>query len=189
MKLSLVKIDFPVWLEYFADWEEPCISDDEKMRLVVNLAIENVKRATGGPFGAAIFAAGTGKILSIGINQVMRLNNSCLHAETTAIMAAQAELKSHNLNSSSETKYELFTSCEPCAMCLGAILWSGVSRIVCAAAKEDASAVGFDEGPVYESSYDYLQSKGIEVKRGLMRGEAVKAFDLYRETGGVIYNR
>jgi tRNA(Arg) A34 adenosine deaminase TadA len=189
MNLPAVKIDFPVWVASFTDWEKPRVSDDERMRLAVDLAIENVKQATGGPFGAAIFSAETGEVLAIGINQVVRLNNSCLHAETTAIMAAQAALKSHNLNFSPQTKYELFTSCEPCAMCLGAILWSGASRIVCAATKEDASAVGFDEGPVYESSYEYLQSRGIEVKRNLMRDEAVKAFDLYRETGGVIYNR
>jgi tRNA(Arg) A34 adenosine deaminase TadA len=73
-------------------------------------------------------------------------------------------------------------------MCLGAVLWSGVSRVICAATKEDASRIGFDEGPVYESSYEYLRERGIEVVRGLMREEAVKAFDLYKEKGGVIYN-
>ena len=73
-------------------------------------------------------------------------------------------------------------------MCLGAILWSGLSRVVCAAMKDDASSIGFDEGPVYESSYEYLRDRGIEVTRGLMREEAVKAFDLYKEKGGVIYN-
>ncbi len=74
-------------------------------------------------------------------------------------------------------------------MCLGAILWSGVGRVVCGATKDDASRIGFDEGPVYESSYNYLIDRGIEIKRGLMREEAVKAFDLYKEKGGVIYNR
>jgi tRNA(Arg) A34 adenosine deaminase TadA len=74
-------------------------------------------------------------------------------------------------------------------MCLGATLWSGVSRIVCAATKTDAATIGFDEGPVYESSYQYLEERGIAVKRGLLRDAAVKAFDLYSETGGVIYNR
>jgi hypothetical protein len=54
--------------------------------------------------------------------------------------------------------------------------------------KDDASRIGFDEGPVYESSYEYLRDRGIEVKRGVMREEAVKAFDLYKERGGIIYN-
>ena len=74
-------------------------------------------------------------------------------------------------------------------MCLGATLWSGVNRLVCAANKDDASQIGFDEGPVYESSYEYLEARGISVKRGFLRDEAIKAFDLYRKTGGVIYNR
>lgn len=187
--MPAIKIDFPVWVETFVEWEKSYATDEDKMSLAVNLAVENVRRSTGGPFGAAIFDSVTGKILSVGLNQVVRLNNSNLHAETTAIMMAQARLESFTLNSSDRVKYELFTSCEPCCMCLGATLWSGVSRIVCAATKQDAAEIGFDEGPVYESSYRYLEERGIRVKRGLMRREAVKAFDLYRETGGVIYNR
>jgi tRNA(Arg) A34 adenosine deaminase TadA len=189
VKLPAIKIDFPAWVETFVDWEKQYVTDEDKMSLAVNLAIENVRQSTGGPFGAAIFDSDLGEILSVGLNQVVRLNNSNLHAETMAIMIAQARLKSFTLNSNGAVKYELFTSCEPCCMCLGATLWSGVSRIVCAATKTDAATIGFDEGPVYESSYQYLEERGIAVKRGLLRDAAVKAFDLYSETGGVIYNR
>jgi tRNA(Arg) A34 adenosine deaminase TadA len=169
-------------------WDKEYASDEGKMSLAIKLATENVLQSTGGPFGAAIFDSQTGKIIAIGMNQVLRLNNSCLHAEVTAIMMAQAALNSYSLNSPGAPQYELFTSCEPCCMCLGAILWSGLSRVVCAATKDDASRIGFDEGPVYESSYEYLRDRGIEVKRGVMREEAVKAFDLYKERGGIIYN-
>ncbi len=189
MKMPVIKIDFPSWVESFVDWERQYVSDEEKISLAINLAVENVLQSTGGPFGAAIFDSHTGKIFSIGMNQVLRSNNSCLHAEVTAIMMAQATLKSYSLNSPGMPRYEMFTSCEPCCMCLGAILWSGLSRVVCAATKDDASCIGFDEGPVYESSYEYVRSRGIEIKRGLMNKEAVKAFDLYIEKGGVIYNR
>lgn len=189
MKNSQLIIELPAWIETFVDWEKLYSSDEEKMSLAINLALENVARETGGPFGAAIFDSDSGKILSVGLNQVVRLNNSCLHAEVTAIMTAQSKLNVFSLNIANASRYELFTSCEPCCMCLGATLWSGVSRIVCAAAKDDATKVGFDEGPVYESSYEYLEAKGIDVTRNLLREEAVKAFDLYRKTGGIIYNR
>lgn len=188
MKIPVINIDFPAWLESFAERDRRFASDEEKMSVAINLAVENVSRGTGGPFGAAIFDSRTGEILSLGMNQVVRLNNSCLHAEVTAIMSAQATLNSYNLSDKEESPYELFTSCEPCCMCLGAILWSGVKRLVCAATKEDASRIGFDEGPVYESSYEYLQERGIEVKRYLLRAEAVKAFELYKTQGGLIYN-
>jgi len=187
--MPLIKIDLPSWVEPLVEWDKQYVSDEEKILLTIRLAVENVLQSTGGPFGAAIFDSRSGKILSTGINQVLRLNNSCLHAEVTAIMLAQAALGSHSLNSTDMPPYELFTSCEPCCMCLGAVLWSGVSRVVCAATKDDAAGIGFDEGPVYESSYEYLRNRGVEVKRGGMREEAVKAFDLYKERGGVIYNR
>lgn len=189
MKIPLIKIDLPEWIENFIDWDKQYAADADKMIVAINLSRENVVRKTGGPFGAAIFESATGKIVSVGVNQVVRLNNSCLHAETTAIMIAENKINSYSLGSTGATDYELFTSCEPCCMCLGATLWSGVRRIVCAATKDDASRIGFDEGPVYESSYHYLKERGIAVKRNLLRDEAVKAFDLYRESGGVIYNR
>ncbi len=188
MKMPVIKIDLPAWTASFVDWDKQYVSDEEKMSLAIKLAMENVRQSTGGPFGGAIFDAQSGRILSVGMNQVMRLNNSCLHAEVSAIMMAQAALKSYSLSSPGMPRYELFTSCEPCCMCLGAVLWSGLSRVVCAATKDDASSIGFDEGPVYESSYEYLRDRGIEVKRELMREKAVKAFDLYKEKGGFIYN-
>ena len=186
--MPVIKIDLPSWSASFVDEDKQYASDEEKMSLAIMLAMENVRQSTGGPFGGAIFDAQSGRIISVGMNQVLRLGNSCLHAEVTAIMMAQSALRSHSLSSPGMPGYELFTSCEPCCMCLGAILWSGLSRVICAATKDDASSIGFDEGPVYESSYEYLRDKGIEVKRGLLREEAVKAFDLYKEKGGVIYN-
>ena len=188
MNLPVIEITLPGWMKNFVEWDKRFISDEEKMSLAIDLAVENVRQATGGPFGAAIFDSETGKLISVGINQVTRLNNSTLHAEITAITMAQKVLGNYNLSFDSKGKYELFTSCEPCCMCLGAVLWSGARRLVCGASKDDASRIGFDEGPVYESSYDYLAARGIKVKRNCLREKAVKAFDLYVESGGVIYN-
>jgi tRNA(Arg) A34 adenosine deaminase TadA len=187
MNCRKIEIELPVWVEDFVDWNKSFLSDAEKMSLTIALAEENVRRKTGGPFGAAIFQINSGKIVSAGINQVVRLKNSCLHAEITAIMLAQAKLETFTLNQ--KTKYELFASCEPCAMCLGAILWSGASRLVCAATKQDALKIGFDEGPVYESSYKYLQTRGIEIIRNFLSEKAIEVFNLYKKSGGVIYNR
>jgi tRNA(Arg) A34 adenosine deaminase TadA len=73
-------------------------------------------------------------------------------------------------------------------MCLGAVLWSGVNRLVCAGVAADARAIGFDEGPVFAESYQYLQNAGIEVVRGFMQPQAKAVLDLYASSGGRIYN-
>jgi tRNA(Arg) A34 adenosine deaminase TadA len=119
---------------------------------------------------------------------VTRLGNSVLHAETLAIMLAQARLGTYALGSAPEESYALVTSCEPCAMCLGAALWSGVRALVSGAAREDATALGFDEGPVFAESWRYLEQRGIRTTRGVLREEAVAVLELYRATGGAIYN-
>ncbi|MGH7507571.1 MAG: nucleoside deaminase, partial [Longimicrobiales bacterium] len=85
--------------------------------------------------------------------------------------------------------HELHTSCEPCAMCLGATLWSGVRGVVSAATRDDAHGVDFDEGPVFAASYEYLRARGITFRREVLREEGRAVLRLYREgSGGVIYN-
>jgi tRNA(Arg) A34 adenosine deaminase TadA len=86
------------------------------------------------------------------------------------------------------TARELHTSCAPCAMCLGAVHWSGVERLVCGATREDAEALGFDEGPVFEQSYRYLEQHGVGVEHGVRRAEAATVLRDYPPRGGVIYN-
>ncbi|NLG19273.1 MAG: nucleoside deaminase, partial [Fibrobacter sp.] len=83
---------------------------------------------------------------------------------------------------------ELFTSTAPCAMCLGAIPWSGVKRVVCGAADEDARAIGFDEGAKVDNWTEELQKRGIKVVTGFMRAEASAVLKNYKKAGGTIYN-
>lgn len=159
------------------------------MRLAIALALENVSRGTGGPFGAAVFERASGVLLAVGVNRVLSLGSSLLHAEAVALMMGQQRIGSHTLRGDGGPDYELVSSCDPCAMCLGAVLGSGVSCVVSGADREDAEAAGFDEGPVFPESHRYLEARGIEIIRGVLRPDASAVLRHYREQGGLIYNR
>ncbi|HET6573556.1 MAG TPA: nucleoside deaminase, partial [Fimbriiglobus sp.] len=165
----------PDWLAELAPPDLVIADPADRVRLAIRLALENVERGTGGPFGAAVFEAATGRLVAAGVNRVVPLGNSALHAEVVALMFAEARVGSYSL---SVSEHELVASCEPCAMCLGATLWSGVRRLAFAAARDEALAAGFDEGPVFPESYAYLARAGVEVVRGLCREEGAKPFEL-----------
>ena len=188
MHLPEIRVSNPDWLPPFVDWERRYATDEERMRLVVALARENVLRDTGGPFAAGVFESASGRLVAAGVNSVVRLGNSTLHGEMVAFMMAQARVGAYSLGIEGLPRHELVTSCEPCAMCLGATLWSGVRRLVCGATREDAGRLAFDEGPVFAESYEYLERRGIEIIRGVCRGEALAVLELYRSRGGRIYN-
>jgi tRNA(Arg) A34 adenosine deaminase TadA len=185
---AAVSITWPEWIHETITFGTRYGTDHDRMRLAIELARQNVVRGTGGPFGAAIFERSTGALLSVGVNSVVRLNNSALHAEMLAIMMAEHRLGSYTLAGSSSESYELVSSCDPCAMCLGAVLWSGVRRMVTGADRDDATALSFEEGPVFPQSYVYLQERGVEITRSVLRQEAAAVLELYRRQGGQIYN-
>ncbi|MDY0213288.1 MAG: nucleoside deaminase [Desulfuromonadaceae bacterium] len=162
-------------------------TDTDKMNWVLKLAHRNIADG-GGPFAAAIFALDTGKLVAPGVNRVVALNCSVLHAEMLAIMLAQQRLDNYSLNPESGPGYELVTSTEPCAMCLGAIPWAGLKRLVCGARDQDARAVGFDEGDKPEHWVNSLERRGIKVTRDICRTEAAKLLQEYSRTNGEIYN-
>ncbi len=182
-----VTLELPGWVRDFVAWDRPYVGDDERMRLVVALSAENVRRGTGGPFAAAIFDAG-GRVVGVGVNLVERLGSAAAHAEVLAIMLAQRRAGSYTLRAPGLPRMELVSSCAPCAMCLGAVLWSGVRRLVFGALRDDALAIGFEEGPVFPESIAYLRERGIEVVPGLLREEAQAVLQEYARTGGRIYN-
>jgi tRNA(Arg) A34 adenosine deaminase TadA len=119
----------------------PDFVEETYLRRAIALAGENVA-AGGGPFGAVIVRAGT--ILAEGVNRVTALCDPTAHAEVTAIRAAGQALRTHDLSGCA-----IYTSCEPCPMCLGAILWARLDRIVFAATQSDAAAAGFDDSTFY----------------------------------------
>ncbi len=183
-----VVVDAPAWLPAAVPWDQPLATDGERMALAIELSRLNVVRGTGGPFGAVVVERRSGLVVGAGVNSVVRLNNAALHAEVTALMFAQSRLGTFSLGAEGLPAHELVSSCEPCAMCLGATLWSGVTRLVFGASRDDAIALAFDEGPVFPESYAYLESRGVEIVREVMRKEAAAVLELYRRQGGPIYN-
>lgn len=186
--LPRIEIELPDWIGAVADFDRSYDNDEDRMRLAIALSRENTLRETGGPFGAAVFEIGTGRLVSVGVNLVVPLRNSSLHAEMVAFMTAQARLGAWSLQGSGLPPHQIFTSCDPCAMCLGATLWSGVKRVVCGASREDAGEIHFDEGPVFPESYEYLRARGIEIVHGVLRDEAREVLALYARRAGTIYN-
>ena len=183
-----IEITLPPWVAEVVDWKRRYPTDEERMGLAIELSRENVLRETGGPFGAAVFVEQTGELVGVGMNSVQRLSNATLHAEMVAFMVAQHRLGTFTLGASGLPDHTLATSCDPCAMCLGAVLWSGVRRVLCGASRDDATRLGFDEGPVFPESYRYLDNRGISIIHGVQHLEARAVLELYRERSGTIYN-
>ena len=184
----VVHVEYPEWIPSVVDFERRYENDMDKMRVAILVSRENVERGSGGPFGAAIFERDSGRLIAVGMNSVVRYNNCTLHGEMVAFMMAQQRVGSFTLAGPNLPVHELFTSCEPCAMCLGATLWSGVKRVVYGAGREDASRLNFEEGPVFPESYKYLEDRGISIQRGVLRDEAKAVLELYRKKSGKIYN-
>ena len=182
---AALTVALPDWAHDLIYTDRTYDSLEERMSVAIDLASRNVEQGTGGPFGAAVFETGSGRLIAIGMNLVVSSGNAFLHAETVALMFAQREVGTWSLRS---PEHDLFTSCAPCAMCLGAVLWSGVSRLVSGAAREDALEIGFDEGPVFDASYEYLVSRGINCQAGVLRHEARAILQDYRSRGAPIYN-
>lgn len=178
----------PPWLCALGQQESCALASAEsRMQFAIELARQNVERRTGGPFGAAVFEAESGRVVGVGVNLVEASNCSIVHAEMVAIAMAQYRVGHYDLGAGGGV-YELVTSTEPCAMCLGAIPWSGVRRVVCAAHGEDAAAIGFDEGAKPADWAGELRKRGIEVVRDVLRDEARAVLQQYAKTGGLIYN-
>ncbi len=153
----------------------PMPGDEAKLRFAIQLAAENVRRNSGGPFGAAVFDRETDKLIAVGVNRVIPAGQSWAHAEMTAFARAQARLGRLDLAGCA-----LAASGEPCAMCFGATPWSGVSRLIYGASRQVAERHGFDEGDKVPDWRDALRKRKIEVIGPLLESEAEGPFLLYR---------
>ncbi len=188
-ELPDIRIDLPSWVKPPAAPDARYATSEDRMRVAIHLARENIEHGTGGPFGAAVFERESGRLVSVGMNLVVAHQNSALHGEMVALMMAEAVVGRYSLRADDLPEHELVTSCAPCAMCIGGILWSGVTRVICGAGRAHAVRLGFDEGPVFEESYRYLESRGVEFVRGVLEDEAAAVLEDYRCRGGRIYNR
>ncbi|MDD5705914.1 MAG: nucleoside deaminase [Kiritimatiellae bacterium] len=156
-----------------------------RMEVAVELATHNVARRTGGPFGAAVFDRRDGRLIAAGVNLVVAARGAHWHAEVVALALAQRRLRTHDLAAAGD--YELVTSVEPCLMCLGATLASGVRSLVCGARGADAEAIGFDEGPKPTHWSAELRRRGLAVQRDVKRPAARRVLRDYAAAGGPIY--
>ena len=189
MHFPAVTLALPGWVgEFLSNTPATFASVEARMELVIELASRNVSRGTGGPFGAAIFNLNDHSLLAPGVNLVVGSNCAVAHAEMMAIMIGQAVLGSYDLGREGFPPFELVTSTEPCAMCFGAVPWSGVRSLVCGARREDAEQAGFDEGSKPDDWDASLQRRGIEVVRDVCRREAAAVLFSYAAVGGVVYN-
>jgi tRNA(Arg) A34 adenosine deaminase TadA len=185
-RISSFELTLPAWVQPFlAAWDGPLDDEPARMRLAVALAAENVRRATGGPFGALVIEEG-GRLLGAGVNLVTRSGLSLAHAEMVAISLAQGAVGSWNLGTAGPV--QLVTSCEPCAMCFGAVPWSGVDSLVWGACREDAEAAGFDEGDKPAKWVRTLEDRGIRTRGDILREEAAAVLNAYARRAGAIYH-
>ncbi len=189
MILPEIALEFPGWLK--DSLQQPPGSfptPEDRMQWVTNLANRNITEKTGGPFAAGVFRLDTYQLVAPGINLVQTKHCSIFHAEIMAILVAQHILHTHNLGEKGLPPYELVTSCEPCTMCLGAVIWSGIRHMTCGARGQDAEAIGFDEGPKPGDWISELETRGISVKIDIGRTQAVNVLHDYVRQGGTIYN-
>lgn len=186
MRISNSKtLVLPEWINDEIQNGKNKITDADKTDFVLDLAIKNIEHETGGPFSAAIFNKKTHELISVGVNLVVEQNCSPAHAEVVAIIMAQEKLKQFRLD---DNEYVLVSSAQPCAMCTGAIVWSGVKTLVYGAAKEDVeNIVGFDEGPVHPNWVEEYRKRGIDVVEKVCREKSREVLTLYKNKAGIVY--
>ena len=146
------------------------------MREAIRLSVEKMQAGHGGPFGAVIVR--DGKIIARGFNQVTSTNDPTCHAEVDAIRKACAVLGTFQLDDC-----DLYTSCEPCPMCLGAIYWARPRRVFYGNTKADAAAIGFDDQFIYDEIEKPLDQRRLSMTE-LLRDEASAGFRAWEQKEG-----
>ena len=146
---------------------------EDFMREAIRLSLENMRSGKGGPFGAVIVK--DGKIIARGFNQVTSSNDPTAHAEVVAIREACKELGTFQLDGC-----EIYTSCEPCPMCLGAIYWARPEKMYYANTKVDAANIGFDDQFIYEEIELPLSDRKLKCEH-LLNDEALVVFKEWSE--------
>ena len=152
--------------------------DNSFMARAIQLSLDNVRSGHGGPFGAVVVKHGS--IVAEGVNLVTASNDPTAHAEVVAIRAACAQLRSFSLKGC-----EIYASCEPCPMCLGAIYWTHLDCVYFANEAADASQIGFDDSFIYQEFGKPIADRVIPMVQ-IMRAEALTAFQAWKERPGKI---
>lgn len=184
--MAELRLDGPAWLD---DEVRPALGADAgdaaRMAWVADLVDRQVDEGTGGPFAAAVFDGLTGEVLGAAVNRVEATSTCIAHAELLALAEAGQAVGRFTLAGRAAV---LVSSTEPCAMCLGAVGWSGVTRVVCGAVDGDAREIGFDEGDKAADWVVALERRGIAVVAGVHRDRIRASMQRYIAMGGVVYN-
>jgi tRNA(Arg) A34 adenosine deaminase TadA len=152
--------------------------DNTFMARAIRLAVDNVRFGRGGPFGCVIVR--DGEVISEGVNQVTATNDPTAHAEVLAIRLACQKLRCFELKGC-----ELYTSCEPCPMCLSAIYWARIDKVYFGGLADDAAQAGFDDSAIYKEIAQPLAQRKTPMIQ-IMRDEALAAFRAWKENPGKI---
>ena len=162
---------------------------EERMRAVIRFSRLNIEHETGGPFAAGLFERETGKLVLIGVNRVVPSNCSSAHAEIVTLSLAQKLLGTFDLGGEGMPDYELVVNWRPCAMCFGALPWSGIRLLVVAGSGPELEEItGFDDGPVHPDWVVELNKRGSSVQDGVLTEEACVVFRQFRDSGALVYN-
>jgi guanine deaminase len=150
--------------------ERTIVTDEELMRRAIDLSMLSIE-AGGGPFGAVVARDGT--LIAEGTNRVVPAADPTAHAEIVAIRDACARINTHTLEGAT-----IYTTCEPCPMCLGAIWWARLGMIVYGNSRDDASSIGFDDDAIYEEVATPIERRRLPMRR-MIPDETKKAFDAW----------
>ena len=185
-----LNLELPDWIDTFlTEFPKVISSMENQMIFVLALTERNIREKTGGPFGAAVFERESGKLVSVGVNVVVRQNCSAAHAEMMALMLAQKKIGHYDLGDVRFPAHRLVTSGKMCAMCLGNVCWSGIKEVVSSAEPEDVEIItGFDEGPTPPDYNDQLKLRGINLVPELLREKGKQVLKLYVDQNGQVYN-
>lgn len=184
------EITLPVWVQPLLEKKGTLFPDEkQRMGLVLALAKRNVEEDSGGPFAAAVFEAPSGRLVAAGVNRVVDCRCSSAHAEVVALSLAQKRLGVYDLGGIGLPVHELVVNWRPCAMCFGAVLWSGIRKITIAGAGPELEELtGFDEGPIHPHWREELADRGITLTEDVCRQQAVALFRWFRDSGRPVYN-
>jgi tRNA(Arg) A34 adenosine deaminase TadA len=185
-----IHLTMPEWAAAYLGTLPECLpAAEDRMAVILELARLNFEKDTGGPFAAGVFEKESGRLVSIGVNRVVASNCSSAHAEVMALGLAQKRLGTYDLGGPGIPVHELVVNWRPCAMCYGALLWSGIRYLTIAGSGPELEALtGFDEGPVHPEWAGELAGRGIVTRENVLRAEAVELFRQFRTSARIVYN-
>jgi tRNA(Arg) A34 adenosine deaminase TadA len=162
---------------------------EDRMAAVIRFSRLNIQHHTGGPFAAGVFERDSGRLVVIGVNRVVPERCSSAHAEIVALSLAQTILGTYDLGGPGLPAHQLVINWRTCAMCHGAVVWSGVRSVAIAGSGPEMEEItGFDEGPIHPDWRDEWRRRGIELIENIRQEEALEVFREYAAGNPEIYN-